>query len=636
MNSENREGNPKIAEILQKMGKLYTIIVSFGIIAAIIVGAVYLVGTPAWVLIYSWEKFTGLFSHYWWILYLVGVVGLIVFTVYGLINSVQMIKAFIRKRDYGLPKGARAAMTFNTIFLVGIVAFAPDIYSYFGQYKKFNRDQITVIVNGNPRAALMWSDAFLKDDPDDLEAHFLKVLSYTRMNKMDRAISALSTAEDKGLPIERIIAGPRNLFSGLYSSEAFQNYVSSKTINLIHGPMLGSLSDTNASIWLRTADESNVQVRYSKNKDMSSPSLSSTITSSETDDYTAIVTISELDPDTKYFYEIIIDSTSVDLSPTPWFKTYPVKGSAIDVAIGFGGGAGYTPEHEYMWNTIDDYNLSAFLAMGDNVYIDTPEVPETQQYCYYRRQSRSEFRNFTSTTPIYAIWDDHDFGDNDCTSTQDVNVPDWKLDVLDVFKENFVNPSYGGETTHPGIWTNFSMGDVDFFMLDCRFYRQDPSKVNDPSMLGPEQKEWLLESINKSDATFKFIASSVPWAEGTKPGSKDTWDGFPGEREEIFSFIEDEGIEGVVLLSADRHRSDAWLIERPAGYDLYDFMSSRLTNVHTHGILPDSIIGYNEECSFGHIAINTTKMDPELTYTIINIDGIEIDSLTLKRSQLEF
>ena len=49
---------------------------------------------------------------------------------------------------------------------------------------------------------------------------------------------------------------------------------------------------------------------------------------------------------------------------------------------------------------------------GDNVYIDTPTVRATQQYCYYRRQSRPEFRSFVSSTAVYAIWDDHETSNN--------------------------------------------------------------------------------------------------------------------------------------------------------------------------------------------------------------------------------
>ena len=63
-------------------------------------------------------------------------------------------------------------------------------------------------------------------------------------------------------------------------------------------------------------------------------------------------------------------------------------------------------------------------------------------------------------------------------------------------------------------------------------------------MLGPVQKKWLLETLKNSEGTFKVIASPVPFTAGIKPGSRDPWDGFPKEREEIFSFIETEKNRG--------------------------------------------------------------------------------------------
>ena len=318
------------------------------------------------------------------------------------------------------------------------------------------------------------------------------------------------------------------------------------------------------------------------------------------------------------------------------FTTPSDKGESGKLKIGFGGGAGYTPWYERMWDTLAFQSFDAFLLLGDNVYVDFPEVSEAQEYCYYRRQSRAEFRRFTPNVPIYAIWDDHDFTVNDGEGGAEIETPTWKRPVWNTFKNQWANPYYGGGKEHPGCWFDFSQGDVDFFMLDCRYYRENPKEVNDPSMLGAYQKAWLLKKLKSSKATFKVIASSVPWAKDTKPGSDDTWDGFPNEREEIFSFIEENKIDGVVLISADRHRSDAWKMQRPNGYVIYDFMSSRLTNVHTHDIMPNSLFGYNKKCSFGMLEFDTTLEDPSMTYTIKNIDNEEIHKMTVYKSELDF
>ena len=153
-------------------------------------------------------------------------------------------------------------------------------------------------------------------------------------------------------------------------------------------------------------------------------------------------------------------------------------------------------------------------------------------------------------------------------------------------------------------------------------------------MLGGAQKKWLFEKLKSSKATFKVLASPVPWALGAKPGSRDPWQGYREERELIFSFLESNHIDGVILISADRHRSDAWKIERENGYDLYEFESSKLTNIHTHKIMLGAMFGYNKKCSFGLLTFDTTKTDPEVTYQIISIDDELVWEFSLKKSQL--
>ena len=159
-------------------------------------------------------------------------------------------------------------------------------------------------------------------------------------------------------------------------------------------------------------------------------------------------------------------------------------------------------------------------------------------------------------------------------------------------------------------------------------------------MLGPVQKEWLLRTLKNSKSTFKVLASPVPWSPGVKPGSKDTWDGFDQERDQILSFVHANHIDGVVLLAADRHRSDLRRIPREDGYAFSEVMSSRLTNVHTHGLVENAkgsefVIGYNEKYSFGLLDFDTTASDPTIRYTIVNIDGKNVGNATLKLSEMQ-
>ena len=90
------------------------------------------------------------------------------------------------------------------------------------------------------------------------------------------------------------------------------------------------------------------------------------------------------------------------------FKTLVDKGNPIKFRIAFGGGAGFVPQHEYMWNTIRAEHPNVLLLLGDNVYSDAPEMPEMQHYCYYRRQSRPEYKQLVSSAPTRERGTRHD------------------------------------------------------------------------------------------------------------------------------------------------------------------------------------------------------------------------------------
>ena len=531
-------------------------------------------------------------------------------------------------------KISQTKRTHLLVFLCLLLFFSVSSIHAATQYKKLARDVISQIVDGKYNASIKHFEYYLNEYPEDLESLYGLAIAYAQKQDIDKAIAYTKQAVDAGLPFGRFLAGPRSLLNPLTDSLEFKTFSEKyPPVGLLwlHGPMLGCVTDTSAKFWIRTAREVPVAIWVEESENSDSVIKSTIVKTNKEQDFTAVVTVNGLRPNTNYHYGLLIDDISLSIK---WpFRTFPNLGKPTKFQVGFGGGAGYTPQHERMWNTIAAHELPAFLLLGDNVYIDNPTRPAVQQYCYYRRQSRPEFRDFTASTAIYAIWDDHDFTTNDSGGGPEIYKPEWKIPVWRLFRDNWNNPYYGGGENQPGCWFDFSIGDVDFFMLDGRYYRTDP-KAKNPSMLGPAQQKWLYKKLKSSTATFKVLASPVPWAFGAKPGSLDPWQGYKQQREEIFSFLEQNKIDGVILISADRHRSDAWKIERANGYDLYEFESSRLTNIHTHQVMPAALFGYNEKCSFGLLSFDTTLPDPQVTYQIINIDNEVIHTLSLKKSQL--
>jgi alkaline phosphatase D len=501
------------------------------------------------------------------------------------------------------------------------------------QYKRSGQRLLLFVLDGKIDSAITNCKNRLKKYPNDLEALFILTIAYCQLENEQAALETAKKALESGIPLERFIAGPRELLKTLLSTKEFSELLKKDNIRIVHGPMLGDVTENGIGIWLRTSSESEVELNVFEENNLKRDRQKYLQSSTKSDDYVLKFNIDNLLPGTTYKYDLIVDG-KLEITGKS-FSTLKEKEHLNNIRIIFGGGAGYTPAHTNTWNEISKRNPDALLLLGDNVYIDLPEMPGSfHDYTYYRRQSEASYRKLVSEVPVYSIWDDHDAGTDDVWMGPYVDKPNWKLPMLEHFERQWINPAYG-EEGNPGCYYNFSIGDINIFMLDCRFYRTNPFK-DEKTMLGPKQKEWLKKQLLKSNGKFKLIVSSVPWSPDAKPGSNDTWDGFSQEREEIFSFLEENKIEGVVLVAADRHRSDAWKIERENGYDLYEFQSSKLTNIHTHEIMENSLIGYNVKCSFGELEFDLVAVDPELKYSIVNIDGELIDSIKVNYSELRF
>jgi len=92
------------------------------------------------------------------------------------------------------------------------------------------------------------------------------------------------------------------------------------------------------------------------------------------------------------------------------------------------------------------------------------------------------------------------------------------------------------------------------------------------TMLGKQQKEWWKATMKKSDATWKLWGNEVtlmrlkiPPLGPTDPADRvlaaDSWDGYPTERKELMTFLREESIKNVVVLSGDIHAAFAGTID---------------------------------------------------------------------------
>ncbi len=205
------------------------------------------------------------------------------------------------------------------------------------------------------------------------------------------------------------------------------------------------------------------------------------------------------------------------------------------------------------------------LWMGDNVYyLFRDHENEARMFRENAKSRRKKAMSaFIQDRQHYAIWDDHDYGPNNSLGSYEKKEISKK-----VFDDFWANPSDKSD----GTYYSFQYGSSEFFMLDSRWYRTDPD--NQPnSLLGQEQLQWLIQGLQDSKATFKFVTlgSQMINPEGTHH------ERFASYTEEYNTLLSAASkIENVVFLSGDMHYSTAFKNEdfdRP----LYEFSASPLT-----------------------------------------------------------
>jgi alkaline phosphatase D len=274
--------------------------------------------------------------------------------------------------------------------------------------------------------------------PDDSEWVYQQAIALAQKGLRAQAQTAVFKAMSLGVPPGRVAAEAHDLLKPLRGLNDFDKVVESQHRLPVQGPMVGSVTDSSARIWLRTAVPAEVKITC-RPADGDEQAIAATAETSPESDFTAVILLEGLKPEQDYTYSLSIGGEPVRLFYPATFRTMPEAGSSLKFRFAFGGGAGYVTAHERMWDTIAEFSPDALLLLGDNMYSDDPESPTMQRFCYYRRQSPWQFRRLVAKTAVYSIWDDHDFGDNDCSGGPEIDVPAWKRPVWEVFRQNWVN-----------------------------------------------------------------------------------------------------------------------------------------------------------------------------------------------------
>ena len=320
---------------------------------------------------------------------------------------------------------------------------------------------------------------------------------------------------------------------------------------LAFAPAVFDVHADRALVWLSANDELRVHVRWGLAADALTHQ-SAELSLDKPRDFTGHVMLHGLPAGRTVHFRAYVGDKA--LPEAGRFNTPRLAGQ--NFVLAFSGDM----EEKYKPFRIFDTMMAAkpdyFVHLGDTCYADHPKRDFAPTIAHYRRKHANiradrPLQAFMAQCVTYAIWDDHEIENDAHGGLAQLPVAE------QVFREYW--PCASAEKV--GLYRAVSLApEVDLIIVDTRRFRSVQGMADGPekTMLGTQQKLWFLDRLQQSKATFKIVATSVPF----HGGSQDAWGNYKTERDEIVAFIKRERISNVVMISADYHFAREWSNKR--------------------------------------------------------------------------
>ncbi|MGB5788320.1 MAG: alkaline phosphatase D family protein [Pseudoalteromonas nigrifaciens] len=317
------------------------------------------------------------------------------------------------------------------------------------------------------------------------------------------------------------------------------------------------------------------------------------------------------------------------------------------------GSCGHQDKSIPIFDAINKEQSDLFIFLGDNIYGDTNNMSVLANK-YQRLGAKPGFKTLKAQTPIIAMWDDHDYGQNDAGKEYPHKEESRQI-MLDFWQE----PANSPRRTRPdGIYTSYTYGEgeqtVQVIMPDLRWNRDalnavskleydtkrklnnqgpySPSHVKGASMLGEAQWQWLEQELKKP-AAIKLIASSLQLLPDFT--GWESWANFPDYRKRLFTLIKKHKVNGVVIISGDTHWGEISQYKHNLDYPLIEMTSSGLTEKWKN-VSPNThrIGDFTHQVNYGDLSIDWQQADPSISLQLKDIDGKAIMQSQFKLSSI--
>ncbi|MCF6270813.1 MAG: alkaline phosphatase D family protein [Melioribacteraceae bacterium] len=419
-----------------------------------------------------------------------------------------------------------------------------------------------------------------------------------------------------------------------------------KTNEFLRLPMVGLILNNQVPILVKAVSDGTVRIEYKK---LETGSISSTKWGNLTEEnsFSTSLVLKNLDYNSEYKYRVEFDDNNF----SKWFsfKTFPEQRKPGKFSVVFSSGMREKYSTPYVYENIKKMSPTFVALLGDQMYGDYDgNLNKLEEYLandYLRKKKIEEgevmlkektvldafrgkyhrtfvesFQHMSSEIPIMGIWDDHDFGQDN----NDRTYP-YKEIARKVFLETY--PTYPYELETGGIFYRFLIADVDAFVLDTRWYRSPMQNAEgeDKIMLGEKQLAWFLNGLKQSTARIKIIFSSIPFNDyggdtsRDRPGYYDSWMGYKYARNKVMSFIKENKITGVVILSADQHYPSTHILNWKA--PIKHVSKTDTSVVYSLSELDNAIFDFssgpfNYKKAAGHPLLPENQKNPLISYEV--------------------
>ncbi|MBU2466886.1 MAG: alkaline phosphatase family protein, partial [Bacteroidetes bacterium] len=333
------------------------------------------------------------------------------------------------------------------------------------------------------------------------------------------------------------------------------------------GPMVGYADMQEVMLWVQTSKSAKVQFAYHEPGKEQNLMLTAEKTTSPEEAFTAKLIADKVEPGKTYIYRLLINGEFIKLPYPTQFETQEIwkwRGDAPDFSF-LTGSCAYINQTEHdrpgdpyggeyqIFENMAGHDTEFMLWLGDNVYLREPDwnTKTGIQNRYTHTRSIAEMQELLGSRSNYAIWDDHDYGPNN--SDKGFINKHLTHEAFDLFWANPTTGVHGIE----GAITAFQWADLDFFLLDNRWYRDaNGLEKEDKTILGQKQLEWLFDNLLASQASFKIIALGGQFLSDVGLYETYSANGFNDERLKIIDFIKKHHLKNVVFITGDVHFSE--------------------------------------------------------------------------------